>query len=104
MVQVIASSGSAKTPLDEQFVGPMVAGNDKGPALITEHPDLFAPGGKKGLFLSEATNAEFAERMREVSPAGARIRQQERLHLGGIPDDEATRGGKLVPDRIQKPE
>ena len=65
--QIIASSNASKSPFFTDFAGVGIAGNDANDPLPSTHAPLFADGGEKGFYYSEATNADFANRMGATS-------------------------------------
>ena len=66
MVQCICDSAAGKSPFWRGFVSLFFTGVDSHTSVFSSHPTLWADGGKKGLHIAQATDADLASRMMET--------------------------------------
>ena len=64
--QLVGKASSGKTVFYRRFVTSFLVGADGEHSFLETHKQLLADGGKKGLYLASATDAEFAQRVHDA--------------------------------------
>lgn len=63
---VWSNAAAGKSPFWRGFVSPCYTGVDAEKSVFSTHPRLWADGGRKGLHIAQATDADLVDRMMET--------------------------------------
>ena len=93
---LIGGANCGKTPFSRQCLQPVFYGTPGVEPLLQQFASLFADGGKKGLLLAQATQADFGDRMCDTKGHNVWATDEG---LGVVDTVHAMGGGRFNPKR-----